>query len=196
MSLPMRMRCLNMDLAKQQRDLLALIKRGSIAGSGDPYIAKVAGSPHLKVLREVVLSWRAFDVERSCRLTAALLKRHGWFDDTVRTFAETANISPFVERLRDAFLERMIKHTDPLIAAVAQFELYMLRVKLGDCREYVVDWPTDPRPVLMALSEGGSPEPLPVATPHRMLISQQLPGLVRVGPVNQTHQDARRQTSV
>jgi hypothetical protein len=172
-----------MDLARQQRDLLALIKCGSLQESGDPYIEKVARSPHLEVLREVVLSWRAFDVERSCRLTATLLKQRSCFDDAVRAFAATANISPFVERLRDAFLGQMIGHTDPLIAAVAQFELYLIKVKSGDRGEYAVEWPTDPRPLLMALSEGGSPEPLPVAAPHRMFISQRFQGLVQVCPV-------------
>lgn len=172
-----------MDLAKQQRDLLALIRCGSIADSSDSYIDKVARSPHLQVLREVVLSWRAFDVERSCRLTAALLKQRGWFDDEVRAFAATANISPFVERLRDNFLEQMARHTDLLIAAVAQFELYLIKVKLGDSAEYLVEWPTDPRPVLMALSKGGSLESPPVGAPHRMLISQRFQGLVQVCPV-------------
>ncbi|PWT96873.1 MAG: hypothetical protein C5B51_32605 [Terriglobia bacterium] len=168
-----------MDLARQQRDLLELIKSGTLRRTGDPYIEKVAHSPHLAVLRDVVLSWRAFDVERTCRLTSALLQQRGWFDDAIRFFAATADISPFVERLRDTFLEQMAANADPLVAAVAQFELYLIKVKLGDPGEYTVEWPTDPRPVLMALDEGRSLEPLPAVT-HQMSISQCLPGLVRV----------------
>lgn len=172
-----------MDLAKQQRELRALIKQGPSAASGDPYIDAVAGSAHLDVLREMILSWRRFDIERSCRLTATLLKQRGLFDEAVEHFTATADISPFVERLAEAFLEQTSRRQDPLLAAVARLELYLTKVKSGDPGDYTVEWPTDPHVVLMQLANGKRLDNETTAVPHRMFISHRYSGLVRTCPI-------------
>jgi len=58
----------------------------------------------------------------------------GMFEDTVTSFAAQANLSPFGEQLADEFLQQMSGHHDPLVAAVAQFELYLTKVQLGGQR--------------------------------------------------------------
>lgn len=169
-----------LDLAKHQKDLLSLIKSGEAAAAiSDPYIGTVAASDGLAVLREVVLSWRAFDVKRYCRLTSSLLKQRGVFDQAVARFAATANLSPFIERLGEAFLEMMSWDSDPLTAAVARFESGLIKVTAGDTGEYAVDWPTDPRPVLLSLRDDRPLEAVTILDPHQTLISGRYPGLVR-----------------
>ena len=170
-----------MDLAKHQRDLLALIKSGSAeAGCTDPYIRKIAGSEELRVVQNIVLSWRQFDIERYCRLTSTLLKKRGLFEETIRAFAATADLSPFIERLGAAFLQQMGRHPDPLISSVARFELFVIRVKLGDPSEYTVEWNTDPVEALNSLAGDRCPNATSGAGLYRTIISGRYPGLVHV----------------
>jgi hypothetical protein len=141
-----------MDLASLQRQLLRLIKSTyRISEDDDPYIYTVAKSPQLELVREIISQWRFYDIERTCSLTSALLKRLKLFDEAVRTFIGERRLSPFVEELGAAFLEEMTKHDAPLVAAVARFELALIKVKRGDPNDYVVDWDRDPYAVLHSL---------------------------------------------
>ena len=170
-----------MDLARQQTELLALLKSGQAEGEQtDPYIRAVAQSDHLAMLREIILAWRFFDIQRHCRLTARLLKKRGTFEEATRDFAATPNLSPFPDQLAEAFLRRMSEHRDPFVASVAQFELYLTKVKLGDSGEYTVDWPTDPWLLITSLVHEGPHAALTATGHYRMRISRQYPGLVQV----------------
>ncbi|MFN7997839.1 MAG: hypothetical protein U0Q18_29740 [Bryobacteraceae bacterium] len=166
-----------MDLAAHQRDLYRLVTMGQRdLTASDPYIQAVTRSPHLELLRGVILEWREFDVERSCVLTAALLQRLGIFKDAVRDFAGVRPISPFIEKLGDAFLEYASDHSNRLVSCTAQFERAILSVKRGSACEYVVDWPCDPRPVL-----NGEARPDSTSHPcYRTLISAQIAGYIRL----------------
>jgi hypothetical protein len=53
------------------------------------------------------------------------------FEDTVTSFAAQANLSRL---LADESLQQMSGHHDPPVAAVAQFELYLTKVQLGEQR--------------------------------------------------------------
>ena len=168
-----------MDLARQQTALLSLLKSGQ-SGDCDPYIRAVAGSDHLVMLREIILAWRFFDIQRHCRLTASLLKKRGGLEDAVTGFAATPNLSPFPDQLAEVFLRQMSENDDSLIACVAQFELYLTKVKLGNTGEYTIDWPTDPVKLITCLGQDG---PLPSLTAnglYRMRISRRFPGLVQI----------------
>src|SRR5581483_27099 len=121
-----------MDLAAHQRNLFRLVTLGRRdLTTSDPYIQAVAASPHLDLLRGVILEWREFDVERSCVLTAALLQRLGIFKEVVHDFAGLQPISPFVEKLGEAFLDYASAHPNRLVGCMAQFERAILRVKRG-----------------------------------------------------------------
>jgi hypothetical protein len=166
-----------MNIAQHQRDLFRLVTLGDDRiGADDPYIKAVAQSPQLEMLREVILSWREFDVERSCVLTSALLRRLGIFKELVREFASRGPISPFVEKLGEAFLEGVSAYGNPVVASMARFELAILKVKHGDSSEYSVDWPCDPRPVLNGEAAGENGGPLG----YRTVISVRIPGLVQL----------------
>jgi len=167
-----------MNLARQQTALLSLLKSGHFSdGEADPYIDLVAGSEHLVMLRQVILAWRFYDVQLHCPLTAALLKKRGTFEETVKAFAATPNLSAFPDQLAEAFLRRMSIQRDPFVAAVAKFELYMTKVKLGDGGEYTIDWPADPRVILRGLTQQTK---LTASKSYRMRISRRYPGLAQV----------------
>jgi hypothetical protein len=168
-----------MDLARQQTALLSLLKSGQ-SSDCDPYVQAVANSDHLVMLREIILAWRFFDLQRHCRLTASLLKKHGNFESAVKSFTATPSLSPFPDKLAEVFLRQMSEHNDPLVACVAQFELYLTKVKLGDTGEYTIDWATDPVKLITSLTQDGPVHPLTANEPHRMRISRRYPGLVQV----------------
>lgn len=168
-----------MDLAKQQTALLCLLKTGR-ARECDPYIQTVADSEHLAMLREIILAWRFFDIQRHCRLTASLLKKRGSFEHAVKGFAETPDLSPFPDKLGELFLQQMSEHADPVVSCVAKLELLLTKVKHGDTGEYTIDWPTDPRKVIANLVQDGPLGPLTVIEPHEMKISPRFPDLVQV----------------
>jgi hypothetical protein len=169
-----------MDLATQQRALFRLVHSETPDAAGDdPYLLEVAASAHLGVLREIIAAWRAFDVERSCPLTAALLHERGFFEATLRQFAGRS-ISPFIEGFSQAVLEGLEEHEDPLVVSVARFERALHRVKLGDSGEFTVEWEQDPRPVLDALmtSQAVPREPAPLR--YQTRISHRYPNFIHL----------------
>ena len=76
----------------------------------------------LAVARRNIYLWRVWVMERTCTLTFTLLKRRGLLDETLAAFIAQNNISPFRETQAPDFLESLACHSDPLVAAVAQFE--------------------------------------------------------------------------
>lgn len=150
------------NLAEQQSALLALLKKRPLPvhAQADHYLSRVAESRELNLLREIAVWWRAFGIERNCPHTALLLKRLGRFEPTVEAFYCRHAASPFMEELAAQFLEVMSRDADPLVAAMAGFELAVLRTSQGDPREFDIDWDRNPDDVFIALrSEGPLPEP-------------------------------------
>ena len=119
---------------------------------------RVAASAHLTMVREVVRWWRAYGVGRFCVLTATLLKRRGVFDDTISAFVRTEPITPYAEELGETFLSYAGRQPEPLLAAVAQFELALVRAKKGDD----TDGPSRGRAIHMKSFCGSRPIPLPI----------------------------------
>jgi hypothetical protein len=169
-----------MDLATHQRHMANLLQFSPAgAASNDDYVQRLAGSPGLALVREIILWWRLFDLETYCALTSAMLKERGIFEEEVRAFLCQTQFSRLRDKLRAAFLADMSGHRDRLVAAVAQFELALIKVKDGDPAEYRVDWDCDPRPVIKSLL-GRQALPELKAGPHRTLVSGNVPGFVRV----------------
>jgi len=138
------------DLSAHQSAILALLK-GVSPPCSDDYLRRIADSGELRLAREVVLWWHAFRIERYCPLTSALLKRLQQFDPCIEQVCRNRVLSHFVEETGAAFLCAMRTHPDGLVAAVAQFEDALLRVKLGDADEYRIVWECNPRDVVEAL---------------------------------------------
>ena len=143
-----------MDLAAHQRALLELIENGTSRPDGDrdTYIDGVAASKGLRVLREIVVSWEAYDVRRSCPLTAIALSRSGRFEEAVRkvSFGES---STFLESRALLFLDEIAEDDDTLLAALARFERALMRVRSGDTRRHVIEWDRDPTVIINGLLE-------------------------------------------
>lgn len=167
-------------LADYQRSMRDLIKGRPGPNLQDPHLAQVAESPGLALLKDIAVWWRAFAVEGHCVLTTRLLKKLGIFDACVDSFYRTQNVSPYTELAGEQFLLMMKNHSEPLVAAVASFELALLKVKMGDVHEYCIVWDRDPSDVFAGLTSGSD---LPAPEPHRRYetyISRDIPGLVRV----------------
>lgn len=168
-----------MDLGAHQRGILALLKSTEPVQS-DTYLRQIAGSDELRLAREVVLWWHAFRIERYCPLTSALLKLLNTFEPSVEQVFRAAGLSHFIEETGAAFLAAMSTHSDGLVAAVAQFEYALLRVKLGDTEEYRVVWNSDPRYVLEALVND-TPLDLPAwRGSYVTVVQRDLPQMIQV----------------
>lgn len=170
-----------MELATLQRQLLGLIKFNyQPSDDDDPYIRAVAQSEHLEVLREIVIWWRAYGLQRYCPLTSTLLKRRQLFDDAVRLFISKCDISPFIEKLGPTFLEEMSDYEDSLVASMAQFELALIKVKKGDPSEYLVAWQYEPYTLLNALLNDSPLDLESAAGQYQTIISHDLPQTFQV----------------
>jgi uncharacterized protein (UPF0276 family) len=162
-----------LSLREHQRAMADLIAGRAVAD--DPYISAAAQSTGLQVTRDSIRGWRSFRLDRNCRLTAALLKQRGFYDDVIEAI-EREPVSPFIEPLSAAFLAVAATRGDALIASVAKFEQALLR---EDDTEESVDWPCNPYDVLSALLSGDA-VPALLETPHRTIVSRAIPGLFRV----------------
>ncbi|WP_374583240.1 hypothetical protein [Pseudoduganella sp.] len=173
-----------MDLASHQRILLGLMRATFEPGAADaPYYHRVAASIDLQEARGNVYLWRVFVLERTCVLSVALLRQRGLLEEALQAFIRRQNISPFREYQPLAFLAFLAGHADPLVVAVAQFELALMKVRAGDAGSYVVDWCCDPAPLLHALAQG-APLPAPAApAAYRSTVSAALPHLFEINSV-------------
>lgn len=175
-----------MELATLQGKLLGLIKSSyQITDDDDPYIKVVAQSEHLRMVREVVLWWRAFGVGRFCVLTSTLLKQQGMFDEAVSAFVRKRRISPFVEKLGPTFLDELSHHEDSLVASLAQFELALIKVKKGDPNDYVIDWEYDPNAVLGSILNGLPLDRERIQASYQTVVSRNVPDLFHIVSVLQ-----------
>lgn len=163
-----------MSLATVQRGLSELVRTG-VTTSDDPWVRGLADSERLELLREIVLWWRTFGVQRACPLTSRLLARQGRLERAVDEFVATKSISPYIESLAQAFVDAHREDEDPLIAAVASFEAAVIRVKRGDTGRHTIGWPGEPYGILAALLAN---EPLPAAsgTPAWTVVGADIPG--------------------
>lgn len=170
-----------MDIAAHQRKLLGLIRSTYQAGdSDDAYIQRVATSKDLEEAQRNIFLWRIYVLERTARLTFNLLKRRNLLEAALSSFIERHNISPFRETQAPAFLEEMSRHSDGLIAAVAQFELALSKVREGDMGRYAVQWNVEPHGILNSLAkdlplEEDAPEGI-----YQILVSYDLPHQFRI----------------
>ena len=176
-------------LELQQRGLLDLVKRRG-APPSDPYLCRVQGSRELKVVQEIAIWWRTFQLEAQCRFTSSLLKRLSCFDSAVANYFNNNGTSPFVEELSYGFLNFLNGHNDGndgndgydgydgLVRTVAQFEHAVLQARAGSAEAFEVVWDRHPDYVILAL-ENGSDLPGPEADClYRMRIARDLPNMV------------------
>jgi hypothetical protein len=170
-----------MDLATHQRKLLGLFRTTyKVSADDDPYIHKVAHSKDLVEGRGNIFLWRVFVLERTCALTATLLRQRNILEETLHTFIANNNISPFRETQAPAFLESLRSHPDHLIASVSRFELALMKVREGDLGFYAIAWKLDPHSILNSLAKN---LPLKTAAPqgfYQTLVSRKIAGYFEI----------------
>lgn len=127
-------------LAEQQLTIRELIKGRFADTPDDPYLTRVAGSAGLAMIREIAIWWRAQNIEAGCIWTSLLLKRRGIFEQRVEVFFHRSLGSAFIEDTVEDFLSDFTHDADSLTAAVAAFELAVLKAKGGDDREFRITW--------------------------------------------------------
>jgi hypothetical protein len=171
------------NLAEQQRTILHLLKGRAHQPIEDPYLAEVARSPGFAFMREIALFWRTEAVEATCRWTSRLLKRLGTFDQSIASFYSDENVSPYKGKAGEQFLVRMSRHGEPLIAAMAKFELAFTRIRQGAKNKFRIEWDRDPDGVFRSLITGKKLPPAACDYFYRMYISRSLRGLVKCNRV-------------
>lgn len=176
-------------LAEYQKHMRNMLKGRSGPPAGDEHLALVARSPGLALLREISVWWRTLAVESYCPWTSRLLNKLGIFAGCVESFYCSQNVSPYVEKAGEQFLTTIGEHPQPLVAALARFELAILKVKRGDTREYCVEWDRNPDTVFASLLSGGD-LPLAEADSYVTHISQAIPGLVSCDRLSTTNPSA------
>lgn len=170
-----------MDLATHQRQLLGLFRSNyQVSAGDDAYIRCVAQSKDLEEARRNIFLWRVWVLERTAALTFTLLKRRNLLQEALTSFISAHNISPFRETQAPDFLELMGTHPDTLVAAAAQFEWALLKVKQGDPARYVIPWSVEPHSILNSLARN---LPLPDHVPEgawEIIVSCDLPSQFQI----------------
>lgn len=173
-----------------QRGLLDLVK-GRGTPPADPYLGQVAASRGLKMVREIAIWWRKYQLESQCPLTWCLLKRMGCFDEAVESYFNNNQTSPFVEELTDHFLGSFRIHHDRLIRAICQFERALLSVRAGADEHFEILWDRHPDLVFQALEQARELPPPEPGRIYRTRVGRDLPGMV----VCRSEVQARRSTT-
>ncbi|MBI1807674.1 MAG: hypothetical protein HYR76_11545 [Ignavibacteria bacterium] len=175
-----------MVLAALQKKLLHLLKsRYEVTAEDDAYIRSIAQSIHLGLVKEIAVWWRMLGIEQYCPLTSSLLKQQHLFDEIVKEYFNNHAISPFIETLGIAFLDELSCHQNTLIAATAQFERALIKVKLGDSACYTVDWEYHPHLVLNNILTSNPDHAHYTRGLYRTIISARYPHLFEVQTIHQ-----------
>lgn len=174
-----------MNLATHQRKLLSLFRCSYEASAGDDaYIQKVSQSKDLDEARRNIFLWRIYVLERTCFLTFNLLKQRHLLEETLSAFIRQHNISPFRETQAPGFLEMLSGHSDSLVVSVAQFELALTKVRLGDPGSYAIPWNVEPHGILLNLAKGIPVEDEPQKGSYQILVSRDLPSRFQIVAVD------------
>ena len=103
-----------------QRHLADLVRSGACA-SDDAWLANVAQSTGLLVVRECVAAWRELILRRACPLTAARLEARGEFRPAVARLLRR-ECPMYFRDLALAFLGDASTHADPAVSDAALYE--------------------------------------------------------------------------
>ena len=165
-----------MDLQTYQRSLRRLVIGGQPTPCDPSYARALAGSPRLAVVRQVIDFWRAHGLERFCVLSATWLKRQGRFDADIGRFVARGEFSADIAEAGQQFLRHLAGDADPLVGALARFELALHETRLDPTETRTLDWPCDPRPVLAAILGQSGDMTADGSGPQRVTVSRSLPG--------------------
>jgi hypothetical protein len=144
-----------MKTKQHQQLILELIKEKKTFTEADgPYVNHLKNSLELEVARDISIWWRSMQIERYCFITANYLKLTSQFNAVIKAFYRVTNVSPYIERVGQSFLDYLQQSDDELLATIANFEDKLKRVKKGDNGKYSIVWHYEPYAVLDLLIKG------------------------------------------
>ncbi len=174
-----------MNTKQHQQLILDLIKEKKISiEAEEPYISHLKSSLELEVARDISIWWRSMQIERYCLITANYLKLTVQFTDVIKAFYRVTNVSPYIERVGQSFLDYLQKSDDQLLATIANFEDKLKRVKKGDDCKYSIAWQHEPFAVLDLLIKGEPLELEPIKGNYRTIIDAGLENQFEVVDLN------------
>ena len=159
-------------LARQQLALRDLLRGRPVDVTSDAWLAAVAQSRGLRAVRETLLSRQRLHLESTCRCTSRLMKRLGCFDSHLQSEFPGHSAPPAPAELAPRFLSSLRAHEDPLLRAIAAFELATLAPPEARAATAVTFWDRNPDAVMHALDRGAA---LPPPEPDTLYV-------LRVGP--------------
>jgi hypothetical protein len=176
-----------LSLAEQQQCLLAILQGRPVDTNDDAWLESVTESRELILLREIASWWQQFQIEWQCRYTSRLMKRMGCFPEYVAAHFRENPTLPSIEELTTQFLSSLQNHQNPLLHAVAAFELACIAFADNPELTATINWDRNPEQVMKALN---SFEPLPELEPgtrYVLQIGAEFPG--GVSCVRETHSE-------
>jgi hypothetical protein len=167
-------------LETYQRGLLDLVKNRGAAPT-DPYLAKVASSHGIVVVREIAVWWRSFQIGSQCPLVSRVLKHYGCFDETISDYFASNHTSPFVEELTDHFLTFLAgcDGLDSFLRSVAAFERALLRARAGSKERSEIYFDRNPDLAFEALGKGDTMPAADAEFRYFMIVAWDLPQMFR-----------------
>ena len=142
-----------MNLQTLQTSLAAIIKSRTIALSEhEKYLTTIKNSTNVLLIKKIALWWRKIQTEPYCVLTCNYLKVIGKFDQELSNFMSEKDFSVFREEVGLQFLEYIVsKRLDSLTQSLAQFELAIIKLKLGQDVDCIVSWEYEPYSIISGL---------------------------------------------
>ena len=152
----------DLDLATLQTGLLHLIKgRAACEPFTDDYLRRVAGCSQLEVVREIVQWWCRQTVMAAAPFTGRLLARLQRLDLATAELSGRDDLTPFRSAQTLQCLSGLGSDSNPLLAALADFECHVLVVAARPNEgPFRTDWPCDPYKALHALLHGTALPPV------------------------------------
>jgi hypothetical protein len=173
-------------LAQQQQGLLAILRGQAVEVEADPWLADVAQSDGLRMIRQIASWWQRFQIESQCRFTSRLMKRMGCFEEYAAAHFAEYPAPASIEELSSQFLSSLRGNENTLLRAVATLELLCITSGVAE-RTAIVYWDRDPNKVMDALNCGrGLPE-AEAGVRYVLRMSPELPG--GVSCVREVRQD-------
>jgi len=107
--------------------------------------------PGLEMINEITAWWQRSQIELQCRYTARLMKRFGCFEQCVAEHFRFHPMPASIDEMASQFLSSIEQSSDPLLSAVARFELARLSPPSAN-QTRIIFWDRDPDQVMVALN--------------------------------------------
>lgn len=137
-------------LEEYQKGMMALIKERPSA-LPDHFTNQVKDSVGLRMIHEVVLSWRRLHLESRWPITSAYVNRFGLLDKMIKEVYQNTSISSYIEEVAQQFSVKWSRSDDKMLRLVHLFERSLVDIRKGEFVDEILIWPMDPRQCLYSV---------------------------------------------